>query len=618
MQGRGLPLLETPEENPFAEISEQLTRLYAQKDAAVETVFARLAPLEAKLAEVDRRLAGRIRLAPSTASPSGWRRCRGEGRSLPWRRRRRTPSREISEQLTRLYAQKDAAVETVFARLAPLEAKLAEVDRRLAGQDPAGALDRFAERLEAVRSGLEGRIATLEAPEENPFAEISEQLTRLYAQKDAAVETVFARLAPLEAKLAEVDRRLAGQDPAGALDRFAERLEAVQGQHCPARDAGGEPLRRDFRAADPALRPEGRGGGDGLRPARAAGGEARGSRPPPRRTGSGLRPRPLRRAAGGGRRARAHRPLETPEENPFAEISEQLTRLYAQKDAAVETVFSRLAPLEAKLAEVEAGVAMLRPLADADPRAEIDGLAARIEALNWAQGEVAAGLAAMKAAADAQAEVEAAGLSPVADLADRLTRLYAQKDAGLAAVLERLAPLESRLSGLESRPWDPPRDAEAEEARDHARVQAQAIAAQMIAARTAADQVAAQTGLFADRLALLEASLPRLSAAQATLMQALEARTLAMAAPAIAAAIAPGLPLPAPRRAPSRADPRCRPGGAAAGVPERRLGLRMGPPWLRRWALKRRRSAETGAGPVKTPGPDDIWDLPRLISLHHR
>ena len=72
----------------------------------------------------------------------------------------------------------------MFARLAPLEAKLAELD-------PTAALDRFAERLEAVQ----GRVAAIEGAE-NPFAEISEQLTRLYAQKDATVETVFARLAP--------------------------------------------------------------------------------------------------------------------------------------------------------------------------------------------------------------------------------------------------------------------------------------------------------------------------------------------------------------------------------------------------------------------------------------
>ena len=93
----------------------------------------------------------------------------------------------------------------MFARLAPLEAKLAELD-------PAAALDRFAERLEAVQ----GRLAAIEGAE-NPFAEISEQLTRLYAQKDATVETVFARLAPLEAKLAELDpARRSTASPSGS------------------------------------------------------------------------------------------------------------------------------------------------------------------------------------------------------------------------------------------------------------------------------------------------------------------------------------------------------------------------------------------------------------------
>ena len=97
-------------------------------------------------------------------------------------------------------------METVFARLAPLEAKLGRRSTR-----PA-ALDRFAERLEAVQ----GRVATIEAAE-NPFAEISEQLTRLYAQKDATVETVFARLAPLEARLARArpERRRSTASPSG-------------------------------------------------------------------------------------------------------------------------------------------------------------------------------------------------------------------------------------------------------------------------------------------------------------------------------------------------------------------------------------------------------------------
>ena len=145
-------------------LGEQLTRVLAGKEALAETVVARVAAVEAALAETDpgpalARLAERLAAIEAAENPFA----------------------EISEQLTRLYAQKDATVETVFARLAPLEAKLAALD-------PTAALDRFVERLEAVQ----GRVAAIEAAE-NPFAEISEQLTRLYAQKDATVETVFAR-----------------------------------------------------------------------------------------------------------------------------------------------------------------------------------------------------------------------------------------------------------------------------------------------------------------------------------------------------------------------------------------------------------------------------------------
>jgi hypothetical protein len=169
---------------------------------------------------------------------------------------------------------------------------------------------------------------------------------------------------------------------------------------------------------------------------------------------------------------------------------------------------------------------------------------------------VAAGLAALKAAG-AEAGTAAA---PLEQIADQITRLYAQKDAGLAAVLGRLAPLEARLAQIEDRPWDP--DA------GEARAQAQAIAAEMIAARAAAEQ----TELFADRLALLEASLPRLSAAQATLMQALE-RQGGPAGETPAADPAPGVP--AVESAP-----------AAPATPEAAL--------------------------------EEIWTLPRLVSLHRK
>ena len=117
-------------------------------------------------------------------------------------------------------------------------------------------------------------MTALEGPE-NPFAAISEQLTRLYAQKDAAVETVLARLAPLEAKLGAVEARLG--EPQALLDRFAERLEAVQ-----ARLAAVEDAENPFAAIAEQLTrlyaPEGRGGRDGVRAAGAAGGEARGDR----------------------------------------------------------------------------------------------------------------------------------------------------------------------------------------------------------------------------------------------------------------------------------------------------------------------------------------------------
>ena len=237
---------------------------------------------------------------------------------------------------------------------------------------------------------MRDRLAGLEAPGENPFAEISEQLTRLYAQKDATVETVFARLAPLEARLAEID----GRDPQTALDRFASRLE---------------------------------GFGDRL---------------------------------------------VAIEENPFAELSEKLTQLYAQKDATVETVFGRLAPIEAKLDALEGGLGRLAPLVEDDPRAAVEGLRVRLEALAWAQGEVAAGLAALKASA-----AEGGGFT---EIADQLTRLYAQKDASVAALLARLAPLEARLAELEARPRDP----------------------------EAGEADAGPAGL-AERLARLEAELPR-------------------------------------------------------------------------------------------------------------
>ena len=105
----------------------------------------------------------------------------------------------MSDRLASLYAQKDAAVEAALGRLAPLEAKLSEVEASLAARDPRGALERFGDRLEAARAAQDALAATLGdrlsalegAP--SPLAEVSDRLASLYAQKDAAVEAALGR-----------------------------------------------------------------------------------------------------------------------------------------------------------------------------------------------------------------------------------------------------------------------------------------------------------------------------------------------------------------------------------------------------------------------------------------
>jgi hypothetical protein len=246
-----------------------------------------------------------------------------------------------------------------------------------------------------------------------------------------------------------------------------------------------------------------------------------------------------------------------------------MSRLYGQRDAMAETVFARLAPLEAKQRELEAAMALR------DPQAALDLLAERLEAVRAAQAaETAAlgdrvagridtvaagaeagldGLAAAQAAAEVVLAARLAALegAPNADaeIGERLAALHAQKDAGLEAALGRLAPLEAQLAQLAGvlAACDPAtaferidlrleaalaateirlaaleqaarEDTGAEAEAEAARMQAQAIAVQLVAART----VAEETRLFANRLALLEASLPRLSMAQALMMQALE------------------------------------------------------------------------------------------------
>ncbi len=535
-------------ENPFAEISDQLTRLYAQKDSTTEAMLARLAPLEAKLAELETGLraadprAALDRFAERLAESET--RLSGEIETL---KAAENPFAEISDQLTRLYAQKDSTTEAMLARLAPLEAKLAELETGLRAADPRAALDRFAERLAESETRLSGEIETLKAAE-NPFAEISDQLTRLYAQKDSTTEAMLARLAPLEAKLAELETGLRAADPRAALDRFAERLAASEAAHGAdhARLAGeietlkaaenpfaeiSDQLTRLYAQKDAVIE---------AMLARLAPVEAKlaemekavAEKDPQ----AAIERFAERLAASEARLAGEIETLRSAE-NPFAEISDQLTRLYAQKDGTVAAMLARLAPLEAKLAGIET------EMGARDPQAAIAGLAERIERLQDGQGDLAERLAAASAAA----------VEPYGALSERVAELAARAEAASEEIAGRIAPLAERLEALETRGI---------EDEDAARAEAEEIAEQLIAMREAAER----TALFADRIAMLETSLPKLTMAQSLMMEALERRSAdgrepvaeAPAAPAQAAEAPPAAETPETPEPAAAADAECR------------------------------------------------------------
>ena len=194
-------------------------------------------------------------------------------------------------------------------------------------------------------------------------------------------------------------------------------------------------------------------------------------------------------------------------------------------------MLARLAPLEAKLAGIET------EMGARDPQAAIAGLAERIERLQDGQGDLAERLAAASAAA----------VEPYGALSERVAELAARAEAASEEIAGRIAPLAERLEALETRGI---------EDEDAARAEAEEIAEQLIAMREAAER----TALFADRIAMLETSLPRLTMAQSLMMEALERRS-------------------ADGREPARRSP-----GRAARKPRRRR-----PPRRRRRRRSRRR-----------------------------
>ena len=532
--------------------------LHAQKDAAVEAALGRLAPLEARLQALEaglatlggrdpqdaldglaarleaaqaaretaeagmRERAGGIEASPLAAEIEALQREQGAARAelAGLKAEAGGPVKALGERLSELHAQKEAAVEAVLARLGPLEARLTGLE----GRDPearstasprgrggagggetaeAGMRERLAaieasplaaeiEALQREQGAARAELAGLKAEAGGPVKALGERLSELHAQKEAAVEAVLARLGPLEARLAGLE----GRDPQAAVAALADRLGTLEGAGdriaALAERLGGLHAQKDAAVEAVLARL-------GPLEARLAGLEGR----DPEAAVAALGER-LGTLEGAGDR--------------IAALGERLGGLHAQKDAAVEAALGRLAPLEARLQALEAGLATL---GGRDPQGALDGLAARLEAAHAAREAAEAGMRERLAAIEG-------GEGRVAEVAAQLSELHARKEAAVEAVLARLGPLEARLAGLEAGAGS---DRQAE---DDARAEAQAIATQLIAMRAAA----AQTELFADRLALLEASLPRLSVAQSLMMQALERQA--------AVAGGPEAPLPGP------------------------------------------------------------------------
>ena len=225
------------------------------------------------------------------------------------------PAAALGAKLARLHEQKDAGLAAMMARIEPLEKRLGliETGMKALPAEAAGRVEGRIGEIARLQSDVQAELAALKARAESataPFAEISDQLTRLYAQKDSTTEAMLARLAPLEAKLAELETGLREADPRAALDRFAERLAASEAAQARPRasvgrdrdaEIGGEPVRGDLGPADAALRAEGFHHRGDAGPSGAAGGETGGAGDGPARGRSARGAGPVRGAAGGER-----------------------------------------------------------------------------------------------------------------------------------------------------------------------------------------------------------------------------------------------------------------------------------------------------------------------------
>ena len=85
-------------------------------------------------------------------------------------------------------------METVFARLAPLEAKLGALEATLAARDPGAALERFADRLEAARAAQEARGDAQAIAAQLIASRTAAEETQIFANRIGLLEAYLPRL----------------------------------------------------------------------------------------------------------------------------------------------------------------------------------------------------------------------------------------------------------------------------------------------------------------------------------------------------------------------------------------------------------------------------------------
>ena len=97
----------------------------------------------------------------------------------------------MAGQLLGVIRDRNATFETALAGLEQLRGRMRALEDVGELAESRGMIDGLTARIDDLKSGyaadsaaLEVRFSALETPGENPFAEISDQLTRLYAQKD--------------------------------------------------------------------------------------------------------------------------------------------------------------------------------------------------------------------------------------------------------------------------------------------------------------------------------------------------------------------------------------------------------------------------------------------------